>query len=54
MDNYIWKIMDIIQTMVEYDMIDKNRLDDTDYVIERVESYIEAKNFVNENFKGMF
>lgn len=52
--DYVWKIMDIIQTMIEYNMIDKNRLDDTDYVIERVESYIKAKNFVNENFKGMF
>ena len=48
------KIIDIIKTMIEYNLLDKNKLNDTDYVVERVKTYLEAKSFVNENFKGMF
>lgn len=48
------KIIDIIKTMIEYNLLDKNKLNDTDYVVERVKTYLEAKNFINENFKGMF
>ena len=46
--------LDIVMTMLEYGMIDKNRLSDYEYVKERVECYLEAKNFVDTNFKGMF
>lgn len=48
------KLIDIIKTMIEYGMLDKNRINDVDYVVERVKIYLEAKNFVNKNFKGMF
>ena len=48
------KIIDIIKTMIQYGMLDKNRINDVDYVTERVKIYLEAKRFVNENFKGMF
>jgi len=48
------KLIDIIKTMIEYGMLDKNRINDVDYVTERVKIYLEAKKFVDENFKGMF
>ena len=48
------KYIDIILTMIEYGMLDRNRITDVDYVVERVKIYLEAKEFVNENFKGMF
>ena len=48
------KLIDIIKTMIEYGMLDRSRLNDADYVVERVKIYLEAKKFVNENFKGMF
>lgn len=48
------KLVDIIKTMIEYGMLDRNRITDVDYVVERVKIYFEAKSFVNENFKGMF
>lgn len=48
------KLIDIIQTMVEYDLLDKNRIFDKEYVLERVSIYLEAKEFINKNFKGMF
>ena len=48
------KYVDIIVTMIQYGMLDRNRITDADYVVERVKIYLEAKNFVNENFKGMF
>jgi len=48
------KYVDIIVTMIQYGMIDRNRITDVDYVVERVKIYLEAKSFVNENFKGMF
>lgn len=48
------KLIDIIQTMIEYDLLDKNRIFDKEYVLERVSIYLEAKEFINKNFKGMF
>jgi hypothetical protein len=48
------KLIDIIKTMIQYGMLDRNRITDVDYVVERVKIYLEAKKFVNENFKGMF
>ena len=46
----IEKYIDIIKTIIEYGMLDRSRLNDADYV---VKIYLEAKSFVNENFKGM-
>ena len=48
------KYVDIIVTMIQYGMLDRSRINDVDYVTERVKIYLEAKSFVNENFKGMF
>lgn len=48
------EIISIIEVMLEMGLIDKNRLDDVDYVEERLNLYIEAKNFVNNNFKNCF
>lgn len=48
------KLIDIIKTMIEYGMLDRSRINDVDYVTERVKIYLEAKKFVNKNFKGMF
>ena len=48
------KLIDIIKTMIEYGMLDRSRINDVDYVTERVKIYLEAKKFVNENFKRMF
>ena len=45
------KYVDIIVTMIQYGMLDRNRITDVDYVVERVKIYLEAKQFVNENFK---
>ena len=50
----IKKFLDIISTMIDYGMLDKNKINDVDYVIERVQIYLKAKNFVDTNFKGMF
>ena len=47
-------IISIIESMIEMGLIDKNRLTDIDYVIERVSIYIEAKTFVDNNFKKYF
>ena len=47
----IKKYIDIIKTMIEYVMLDRSRLNDADYVVERVKIYLEAKSFANENFK---
>ena len=51
---YEQKIKDIIETMISWNMLDPTRLDDSDYVAERVASYIKSRNFVIENFKGCF
>jgi len=48
------KILDIINTMVEFNLIDSSRLYDSDYIAERVLMYLNARNFVLENFKGCF
>ena len=50
----IKKFLDIISTMIDYGMLDKNKINNVDYVIERVQIYLKAKNFVDTNFKGMF
>lgn len=50
----IKKFLDIISTMIDYGMLDKNKINDVDYVIERVQIYLKAKNFVDTNFKGTF
>ena len=50
----IKKLLDIMSTMIDYGMLDKNRINDVDYVVERVQLYLEAKNFVDTNFKGCF
>lgn len=46
--------LDIVMTLIEYGMIDKNRLSDYEYVKERVITYLEAKSFVDTHFKGCF
>lgn len=48
------RFIEIISTMIEYKMLDPNRLYDTDYVLERIEIFLEAKEFVDTNFKGCF
>jgi len=48
------KILDIIDTMVDFNLIDSSRLNDVDYVTEMVSMYLKARNFVLENFKGCF
>lgn len=48
------KIKNIIETMIEWNMLDPTRLYDSNYVVERVALYIESRNFVIENFKGCF
>ena len=48
------ELISIIEVMLEMGLINKNRLTDTDYVAERVVSFIKAKNFVDTNFKHCF
>lgn len=48
------KFIDIIKTMIDYNMLEVSDLDNPSYVIERVKLYLEAKKFVMDNFKGMF
>ena len=43
--------LDIVLTMIEYGMIDKNRLSDYAYVKERVIMYLEAKALAIETMK---
>jgi len=47
--------LDIVMTMIEYGMIDKNKLSDYEYVKERVMIYLEAKALAIEtmNMSGM-
>ena len=40
------KIKDIILTMIENNMLDSTRIFDKEYVLERVNSYIESANMV--------
>lgn len=47
-------IISIVESMLEMGLLDRNRLTDIDYVLERVAIYIEAKNFVDTNFKGCY
>lgn len=48
------RFIDIVKTMIEFNLLDASRLSDHEYIIERVNLYIEAKNFVDKNFVGMF
>ena len=48
------RFLEIISIMIDYGMLDPHRITDSDYVCERVSTYIEAKNFVDTNFKGCF
>ena len=48
------EIISIIEAMLEMGLIDRNRLTDTDYVAEKISLYIEAKKFVDTNFKNCF
>lgn len=48
------KIKDIIETMIEWNLLDPTRLYDTDYVAEQVNNYLKVRSFVRENFKGCF
>ena len=48
------EILSIIEAMLEMGLIDKNRLTDMEHVAERLAIYIEAKNFVDTNFKNCF
>ena len=47
-------IISIIEAMLEMGLIDRNRLTDVNYVAERIALYIEAKKFVDTNFKNCF
>jgi len=51
---YEEKILDIIKTMIDYNMLSVSDLDNPSYVLERVNLYLEAKKFVYDNFKGCF
>ena len=46
------RFIEIIQIMISEGMLDKSRLFDKAYVVNRVALYIKAKNFVDNNFKG--
>lgn len=48
------RFFQIISIMIDYGMLDPKKIYDVDYVTERVSIYLEAKNFVDENFKGCF
>ena len=49
------KYVDIIVTMIQYGMLDRNRITDVDYVVERVKTYLEARALTIEtmNMAGM-
>ena len=51
---YEEKLLDIINTMIDYNLISVQDLNNPSYVLEKVNTYLEAKKFVMENFKGMF
>ena len=46
------RILEIINIMISYGMLDKSRLLDKEYVVNRIKLYLEAKHFVDTNFKG--
>ena len=46
------RFLEIIDIMISWGMLDKSRLLDKEYVVSRVASYIKAKEFVDNNFKG--
>lgn len=43
---------EIVNIMISEGLLDKSRLLDKEYVVNRVASYIKAKEFVDNNFKG--
>lgn len=45
------KFLDIVKTMIEYGMLDANRIFDQNYVIERVKMYLEARSLAIETMK---
>lgn len=45
------RFLEIIDIMISWGMLDKSRLLDKEYVVNRVASYIKAKEFVDNNFK---
>lgn len=47
-------IISLIESMIKMGLLDRNRLNDTDYVLERLAIYIEAKKFVDTNLKNCF
>ena len=46
------RILEIINIMISYGMLDKSRLFDKEYIVNRIKLYLEAKHFVDTNFKG--
>lgn len=44
------RFIEIINIMISEGMIDRSRILDKEYVVNRVKLYIEAKNFVDSNF----
>lgn len=45
------KFLDIVKTMIEYGMLDSNRIFDKEYVIERVKMYLKARSLAIETMK---
>lgn len=43
---------EIVNIMISEGLLDKSRLLDRNYVINRVALYVKAKEFVDNNFKG--
>jgi len=48
------KLIDIIKTMIDFNLLSVKDLDNPSYVLERVNLYLDAKKFVYDNFKGCF
>lgn len=46
------RFIEIINIMIFEGMLDKSKLLNKEYVINRVALYLKAKQFVDENFKG--
>lgn len=45
------KVIDIIGTMIEWKLIDPSRLDDHEYIVDRVLTYVRAANIVRDIMK---
>lgn len=46
------RFIEIINIMISEGMLDKSKLLNKEYVINRVALYLKAKQFVDDNFKG--